>query len=40
LAVQLTAANRNDSQHAVALVDAIPSVEENEGVRVIVPIAC
>jgi transposase len=31
LVVQLTGANRNDSQHAIALVDAIPALPGNRG---------
>jgi DDE family transposase len=40
LAVQVTGANRNDSQQALALVDAIPSLQESGDDRAIVLIAC
>jgi hypothetical protein len=39
LAVHLTGANRNDSQQALALVDAIPLLQENEDGHAIARIA-
>jgi hypothetical protein len=39
LAVQLTGANRNDSQQALALVDAIPLLQGGRGGRAIARIA-
>jgi len=40
LAIQLTGANRNDSQQALALVDAIPLLQGERGRPAIVLIAC
>ena len=40
VAIQLTGANRNDSQQALSLVDAIPLLQGERDDRAIVPIAC
>ena len=40
MAIQLTGANRNDSQQALSLVDAIPLLQGERDDRAIVPIAC
>jgi hypothetical protein len=38
--IRVTGANRNDSQEALALVDAVPPCREGVGVRAVVLIAC
>jgi hypothetical protein len=40
LVIRVTGANRNDSQEALALVDAVPPCREGAGVRAVVLIAC